>query len=123
MATLTSFRAAFPEFVRASAFPDAQVTYWMEVSARLVNADRWGTITDHGIYLLTAHWLALAAQNMAKPGTAGMGSVSSKAIDKVSVSYDVAMGSVEGAGAYNSTSYGRQFAHLARMYGAGGMQL
>lgn len=119
--SLTEFRQVFPEFTASS---DATVTYWLGIGANLVNADRWGNMTAHGTYLVAAHFLALGlANSTGKPGAGGMGVISAKSIDKVSASYDTNTGSVDGAGAWNATIYGRQYAQLVRMFGAGGLQL
>ena len=121
--TPDAFRVIFPEFA-AAAYPDATVAYWLGIAARLVSAERWAELADHGVALVTAHYLAMSRPAGAGSGAPGQatGVVTAKTIDKVSVSYDVAIGSVDGAGQWNATSYGRQYADLAQMMGSGGLQ-
>jgi hypothetical protein len=123
-----TFRANFPEFPGFQTFPDSQVNFWLGIAAKMLNADRWGDLCDHGLQLFTAHHLTMSAQN-AKVGAVGgipgatTGAVSGKTVDKVSVTYDTSAGIVLNAGHYNLTTYGSQFIQLAKMMGAGGIQL
>ena len=125
MATASQFRVSFPAFADALAYSPEQVDYWLGIGTKLVSAERWASMTDHGIYLVAAHFLALSksALRSAASGQAHGGVVSSKSVDKVSVSYDTTIGSVEGGGAWNQTTYGQQYAQLSRLFGAGGVQL
>ena len=94
----------------------------------MLNADRWGDTLDYGLGLFVAHHLAIASRDEkaaaagATPG-ATPGVVTSKSVDKVSVSYDGGLGTYEGAGFWNQTNYGVRFFQLARMIGAGGYQI
>lgn len=122
------FRANFPEFADAAQYPDTQVNYWLEFGALMLRPQRWGEALSYGLEFFAAHNLALWRQDMnaaRKGGVPGlsMGATSSKAVDKVSVSYDQNVGLVEGAGHWNLTIYGKQFIQFARMMGAGGVQL
>lgn len=85
-------------------------------------------MTDQGIELCTAHHLVLAARDEATAaigGTPGQvtGPQSSKAVDKVSASYDTGAATIDDAGMWNLTTYGVRYLTLARLMGAGGMQL
>jgi hypothetical protein len=51
------------------------------------------------------------------------GPVASKSIDKVSVSYDTAAAAMKDAGDFNLTTYGVRYLRIAKMMGAGGLQL
>mgnify|MGYP001598132539 CR=1 FL=1 len=120
--TVISLRESFPEFADATKYTDPMVQVWLTAATQLVNAGRWGDMTDMGIMLLTAHHLVLARRNVrAAAGTPGLvvGIQTSKSVDGVSVSYDVGSATEDGAGHYNMTSYGLQFVHFARMFGAG----
>jgi len=124
-ADLATFRADFPEFATT---PDARVTFWLTLSAKMLNAERWADLLDHGMELFTAHHLAIdnANQRAAAGGGAvgqSSGPVASKAVDKVSVSYDTGAATLEGSGHWNLSSYGTQFYALLRMMGTGGYQL
>lgn len=128
MVDASGFRTAFPEFGDTTAYPDATVNLWLGYAQSLVNLDRWGTLYDLGVYLLTAHNLAIwkkdskAAAAGGVPGSTS-GAQSSKAVDGVSVSYDTTVATVDGAGYLNLTTYGTRFADLRDMFGAGGIQL
>lgn len=124
----TTFRTTLPAFASEVAYPDATVNLWLAAAKLMVNADRWMEMTDTGIALVTAHYLVLESRSQAaasRGGTAGEmnGPTSSKSVDKVSVSYDTSAATIEGAGAWNLTSYGVRYLTLARMFGAGGIQL
>jgi hypothetical protein len=124
----TSFRSAFPEFGNPSLYPDSMVTAWITVATSLVNADRWMELTDLGIQLVTAHHLALSARDQNAAAVGGVpglmtGPTASKSVDKVSTSYDTGAASLDGAGFWALTSYGTRYLSLARMMGAGGLQI
>jgi len=126
--TPEQFRADFPEFADPTKYSDASVEFWLTVSVSLVNPDRWGVLTDQGIELCTAHHLVLAARDQASASVGGIpgqvnGPQSSKAVDKVSASYDTGAATIDDAGMWNLTTYGVRFLTLARLMGAGGMQL
>lgn len=127
------FLAIFPEFSNAVQYPAARISFWLGIAAQFVDPTRWSTLTNQGTALLTAHYLVLdqdaqmkAANQLNNPAS-GLGGVdgleTAKAVDGVSVSMDVASVSMEGAGYYNRTSYGIQYWQMARMMGAGGLQV
>lgn len=120
------FTALFPEFM-APVYSPAQITAWLAVAEQMTDETAWGTLYTLGVSLFAAHQLTLGRQAElagAMGGATGQGGVaSSKTIDKVSVSYDTTVASVEGAGNWNLTSYGARRYQLARMFGAGGVQL
>lgn len=125
-----SFRAAFPEFADNARYPDAMLDFWSGIGERLMfpQQHRWDTVYDYGLQLFVAHNITLAAQNVAASGSGGVpGSVSgpttSKAVGSVSVSYDAASSIEPNAGHWNLTTYGKMLIHLARMIGAGGIQI
>ncbi|HGL4259613.1 DUF4054 domain-containing protein [Burkholderia dolosa] len=125
---VSQFRQAFPEFDDTTTYPDALVQFWMTVAVSLVNVDRWGDLTDLGIALVTAHHLALAVKDQKMAVVGGVpgqvsGPQSSKAVDKVSASYDTAAVAIKDGGFWNATMYGVRYLSLAMMMGAGGMQL
>ena len=125
---ITTFRQSFPEFSDATRYPDSLVTFWLGVVTRMLNPDRWADLLDIGLSLALAHHLVLAVrdQNSAQagkvPGTV-LGMQTSKSVDTVSVSYDVSAVTNEGGGFWNMTSYGVRFLGMARLFGAGGVQL
>jgi len=126
--TPAEFREAFPEFADTTKYPDSQVEFWMTVAVSLVNPERWGVLTDNGIALVTAHHLVIANQDQSvatASGTPGevKGATASKSVDKVSVSYDTKSVTIDGAGFWNMSKYGIRYITLAKMFGAGGLQL
>ncbi|MBU9340704.1 DUF4054 domain-containing protein [Burkholderia multivorans] len=125
---VSQFRQSFPEFNDTTTYPDALVQFWMTVAVSLVNPDRWGELTDLGIALVTAHHLALALKDQKMAAVGGVpgqvtGPQSSKAVDKVSASYDTSAVAINDGGFWNATMYGVRYLSLAMMMGAGGMQL
>lgn len=128
MTTIASFRQDFPEFLSSQQYTDAQINFWMTLGLKMLNTDVWGELLDHGLELFTAHHMTMAQQNAAStangaaPGQS-TGIVSGKTVDKVSVTYDTSAGILENAAHYNLTTYGTQFIYLARLLGAGGIQI
>eukprot|EP01037_Dinobryon_pediforme_P023422 gene23422-24868_t len=106
------FIAAFPEFSDATAFPASQINFWLAQAPNNLNARRLGKNYDLATMLYVAHNVVISAREVASaekgiPGTAP-GLISSKTVGPVSVSYDAAGTAVEGAGAWNATSYGQR---------------
>lgn len=123
--TPASFRTHFPEFTVAK-YPDTVVQFWIDLAVKMLVVSRWDTVLDQGIELYVAHNLAVGSAVSASGGSTvggGGGPVSSKTVDKVSVTYDVSSVAIEDGGDWNATSYGRRFLQLSRMIGAGAIQL
>jgi len=125
--TVSEFRTAFPEFADGVKYPDTLVQLWLDVSVRLVNADRWAELTNLGIMLATAHSVvigarsaAAAAKGLPPGGVAGI--QSSKSADGLSASYDVSSVTEQGAGQWNSTVYGTRYFQMLKLMGAGPLQ-
>ncbi len=116
---LATFRAHFSEFADAARFPDAMLQMWATVGESRISVDRFTTLYDHAMELFVAHNLKLVAGGEAAAG----GAVTSKTVGSVSISYDTAETMLPSAGHWNQTVYGRQFVQLARMIGAGCVQL
>lgn len=126
--TIAAFRAAFPEFNNIAVYPDAMITFWSSIAVMQVNQNRWRQMWLNGIFLYVAHEITLAAQNVKATGIGGVpgaqsGPISNKAVSGVSVGYDTAAITEKDAGWWNSTQYGRQYIHLARIFGSGAVQL
>ncbi|MEC4682374.1 MAG: DUF4054 domain-containing protein [Nitrospirota bacterium] len=118
--TLAQFLAIFPEF---TSFDQARITFWLSVTANLVDPTRWGALAQQGQALLTAHYLTVDQQNQSavNPGQVN-GAITSKSVAGVSVTKDTASVVYKNAGDLNMTNYGIQFSRLARMMGAGAIQ-
>lgn len=126
--TATQLRTDFPEFADTTTYPDTTMEFWLSVAVITLPEDRWTTLLNVGTELFVAHHLVLAAQaadDVAVGVTPGdvTGPATSKAVDKVSVSYDAGNVSLTDGGFWNMTSYGIRFLQLARMIGAGPVQL
>lgn len=121
------FRTDFPEFTDAATYPDGSVTFWLSVASISLPEDRWGAWWSLGQELFTAHHLVLAAQS-ADDASLGItpgevdGPATAKSVDKVSVSKDVSVVTLEDGGFWNMTRYGIQLLQFARMCGTGGIQ-
>ncbi len=115
--TTASFKASFTEFATTA---DASVNLWLPVAQAMVDPDKWDTLADVGVSLALAHYLKTGGGG-SKAGPAGI--LSSKAAGPVSGSYDTASVAFEGGGDFNQTGYGLKFLKLARMFGAGGLQV
>lgn len=126
--TLVSFRQAFPAFASPVDYPEPMVTLWLDTATQLVNASRWGALTDLGVQLAAAHYLAIESK-AAKSGQAGqtpggsVGILTSKSAQGVSGSYDVSTATEKDAGHWNMTTYGLRFYRLAKLMGAGPLQI
>ena len=120
-----AFKVIFPEFATTA---DATIDFFVTVGTGLLNVERWIDHLDYGLALFVAHHLAISARDQftatsgGTPGTIN-GVVSAKSVDKVSVSFDGSLGTYEGAGFWNQTNYGVRFFQMARLVGAGGVQL
>lgn len=126
--TIPQFRADYPEFASSSVYPNAQLQYWLTLAPLLMNSDRWGNLMDLGTAMFMAHHITLEARNQAAAKNGGIpgqsnGPISSKSVDKVSVSYDTGSSIEADAGHWNLTNYGTRFIRLLRMLGAGPIQL
>lgn len=123
-----TFRQDFPEFSDTTTYPDGSVDFYLALGVKLLPECRWQDLLDYGLELFTAHHLVLSTRDQKAEAAGGMpgamtGPQSSKAVDKVSVSYDTASATLEDGGFWNLTTYGVRFLQLARMIGAGGIQL
>jgi hypothetical protein len=126
--TVATFRTSFTEFTSATIYPDADVQFWLTYAGLLLNANRWKSMLDLGTSLFIAHNLVLeqqakaSAANGAPPGLSS-GIVSSKSVDKVSISYDTNSAAEKDAGQWNLTIYGQRYFRLMKMFGAGPLQV
>lgn len=126
---IENFRGAFPEFVDESKYTDEMLTFWATAAESLLNSARWGDLLTHGLYLYTAHNITLAyadrvaGEKNRNPGSGVGGVMTNKSVGDVSVGYDTHAITLEGAGNYNSTKYGREFWQLMLIVGMGGQQL
>lgn len=122
------FKGHYPEFLCPETYPVPQVQFWLDTAYSMLNANRWGRQLDMAAELYAAHNLALearaqkTAENGGIPGEA-TGVLNSKSVDKVSAGYDTSTATEQGAGHWNLTVYGTRFIRLAKMFGAGPIQV
>lgn len=130
MATLDipTFRKTFTEFQDASRFPDTQLTFFGTIATAQIDDSRWDTMAINGVMLYVAHEITLwdrdkrAADAGGTPGQSS-GPINSKTVGSVTASYDTQQAAEKDAGWWNLTTYGKQFIRLARLFGAGCVQL
>lgn len=124
----SSFRLNMPMFANVDDYPSTQFEYYLRLGVKLLPERRWDDLLDDGLTFFVAHYLVLnqramlAADIGADPGKVA-GNETSKSVDGVSKSMDVSSISLEDGGHWNQTTFGIQFLQLARMVGAGGVQL
>jgi hypothetical protein len=122
------FRECFPEFSDIVAYPNSMIEMWARVAGKQVNPRRWRDETLLGIQLYVAHEITLASGNLRTGGVGGApgsqsGPTNSKTVGSVTASYDTQQTAEKDAGWWNLTTYGKQFIHLARIFGAGVSQV
>ena len=129
--TKEMFREIMPAFT-AEVLPDAVLQHYIDMANAVVLEARWHRLWKEGMRLYIAHFATLYLQgpedgaNRTQIANAGkiQGGMTSKSVGSVSVSYDngqAATSDLTGWGAWKLTTYGTQFATLARMVGAGMM--
>ena len=128
MFTPSDFRQQFPEFRDPEVYSDPILDFWSGIASSLLNADRWGALLDYGISLFIAHHLVLGQRDVQADEVGGLpgivnGPQTAKSVDKVAASYDTSAVSLTDAGFWNSSMYGIRFLQMARLMGAGGLQL
>ncbi len=146
MISVKRFRLDVAAFEDEGIYENSAVQFWLDLAQQMLLTKRWGgsggpdpwndaadpqpkrTIYDVGCELYVAHHLVLekrandAAEGGGTPG-APLAVVNSKSVDKVRVGYDVQAGIELNAGHWNTTMYGIRFIRLARMAGAGPIQV
>lgn len=125
---IKAFRNAFQEFESTKKYPSEMITFWSNVALAQVNQRAWCNQWATGVQLYTAHEITLAAVNAKSgltggvPGSSG-GIANSKTVGGVTVGYDSENTSEKDAAWWNLTNYGKQFIRLAKLFGAGAIQL
>lgn len=130
---ISDFRAVMPAFTE-QVIPDEQLQHFIDMAQAVVKEARWHGLWREGMRLYIAHFVTLylstpqdAPSRDALVGAGQMkGAATSKSVDGVSVSFDTsqnasALNDLDGWGAFKLTTYGAQFATLAKAVGKGGM--
>ena len=117
--------ALWPEFGDAEIYPDVLLEAWREEAYAVLLESRWGKRRDFGAMLYCAHFIALArkAAASATGGASVEGIRTNKSVGPLSVGYDVASVTNQGAAFWNTTSYGIQFFTMLKGAAAGGLYL
>ncbi|WHS97794.1 MAG: hypothetical protein LZT29_00671 [Pantoea stewartii] len=126
--TVEQFRTDFPQFNNSTLYPDTQVQFRLNLADIQLDQNRLGRLFPYLVELFVAHYLTQQAGDnrsaaLGRAGGSSSGIVSSKSVDKVSVSYDNASTLNPAAGFWNNTRYGAEFYQTICMFGAGGRQL
>ena len=115
MVTPASFIIVFAEF---AAVPTATIQYYIDYATALTCQKTFGTLYDHAINLLTAHFLSLALARTAGGVSGGVGGlVANESVGDVSVGFDNSQingGADSAMSYYNQTGYGREYLALLR---------
>lgn len=117
-----AFRVMYPEFSDTTAYPDGAVNRYLLLSQSMLDPQRWGALLDEGTGLYVAHSLTRDKKRATKGGAVS-GIVTAKSVDKVSVSMDISATTATDAAQWNTSEYGVQYIEMARMIGAGPMQI
>lgn len=123
LVTYQSFVTAFPEFGNSALYPASQIEFWLPLAYTSLNAFRFGVQLPLAVMLFTAHNIILSAREVQSASGGKLvgnvqGALLSKSIGPISASYS-GNTAIDGAGAYNFTSYGQRLYTLMRAYAAG----
>jgi len=119
------FRAQFPQFENATAFPDVELQAKFDMATAYVQ-DRVGSqmpaaARRQALYLMTAHLLALAVLIATGNYTGQPGIVTASSVGDVSVSLMAPPVKTQWAWWLNLTPYGAQLLALLQLQSVGGM--
>ena len=130
--TEAMFLEDFEQFTNAG-IPSSLMTQFISMADATVLKTRWHETWRYGMGLFIAHFSTLFMQSAAQGADStpaevvgagqAVGVVASESVGDVSASYDLSaiVSSLEGWAAWDMTTYGIQYATLARMLGKGGM--
>ena len=125
--SVSEFRTLFPMFTEEY-YSEQTVELWLKIAQSFVNKCAWKELYKFGVYLLTAHFLALNVRdpNSASSGNNGTGGVGvttsgSKTVGKVSKSFgkDLSSVSLSNQGQFGYTIWGQEFFYYLRLLGSG----
>lgn len=127
---IESFREVMPAFTD-DIIPATVLDMYIQMADAVVKKTRWHQLWPEGMRLFIAHFatLYIAGQPIGDDpqsivaSAANRGMASSKTVDAISISYDLSTVAqdLEGWGTWKETTFGSQFATLARMIAKGGM--
>lgn len=127
--TKETFLLLYPQF--RGVLPDAALDMYVDLGLSCVNYRRFNRMWKAAIGLFIAHFCTLYLQSMQPEGTdasqvlasaSSAGMVTSESADGVSYSRDgSALNDLNGWAAFKMTTFGVQFATVAKLVGRGGM--
>lgn len=127
--TKETFLLLYPQF--RGVLPDAALDMYVDLGLSCVNYKRFNRMWKAAIGLFIAHFCTLYLQSMQPEGTdasqvlasaSSAGMVTSESADGVSYSRDgSALNDMNGWAAFKMTTFGVQFATMAKLVGRGGM--
>lgn len=127
--TKETFLLLYPQF--RGVLPDAALDMYVDLGLSCVNYRRFNRMWKASIGLFIAHFCTLYLQSMQPEGTdasqvlasaSSAGMVTSESADGVSYSRDgSALNDLNGWAAFKMTTFGVQFATMAKLVGRGGM--
>lgn len=127
--TVDQFRTDMTAFADTARWQDDDIAMYLNIANATLDPHRWGEWLTYGVEMFTAHNIVLdqesnvIAQRGGIPGANNVGIVQSKSVGPASVSYDTSAGAEVDGGMWNLTVYGRRFLRMARMVGAGPVQI
>lgn len=123
------FRQFFNAFGDTTKYPDAYIDAWLQYADKMLLMPPWTEPPRSlAMALYAAHWIVLDQRDGNTSSGGGVpGSPAqvqtSKSVGGVSVGYDTSLSTFQGAGTWNSTSYGARFYQMAMLVGMAGTQL
>lgn len=128
--TKEDFLGYYPQF--EGLVPDATLQMYVDLGRAVVNIKRFGTMWTTAIGLFIAHFCTLYMQSMKDAGadaqsvlsvSASGGMITSESADGLSYSRDLGsvVNDLGGWGAFKMSTFGIQFATLAKLCSRGGM--
>ena len=128
MSTITlnpaAFRALFPQFANATAYPDAALEIQFGMATGYVSPDTYGDMTEatrtNALYLMTAHLLALGVIIAQNNYSGQVGVVQGAVVDHVQITLTPPPVKSQWQWWLNTTPYGAQLLGLLDAQAAGG---
>lgn len=126
--TVSDFRRDFPQFSDETRYPNTVIQFRLNLADTLIDGSAMGDMFPYLAELFVAHYMVLYAADTAAGALGGAGGstsgvMTSKSVDKVSVSYDNSSTLNADAGFWNFSRYGAEFWQMLQLFGYGGIQL
>lgn len=125
---VSDFRRDFPQLSDETRYPNTVIQFRLNLADTLIDGSAMGDMFPYLAELFVAHYMVLYAADTAAGALGGAGGstsgvVTSKSVDKVSVSYDNSSTLNADAGFWNFSRYGAEFWQMLQLFGYGGIQL